>query len=650
MDIGPLLPGRMPNSLKSQLLNAQVQSSQFSMTQLETEISSGQKFQLPSSDPTDASHAIQLTSLLAQNSQFDTNAKAGTALLNATDSALATISQGLTVAQGLDTSGIGSTTTSVQKTALAQQVQGLIQQVVDAANSTFGGQYLFGGSQNSSPPFSITANGVAYNGDQQSLNTYVAPGLTTATSLDGNTALAALSPPAGADLNPALTLQTQLSSLKGGQGVVPGQISVTLSSPATTQTIDLSQAKTVLDVKNIIENALGIANVTVAINPAKNGILITPTAVLGTIAIANLPGGTAASDLGIASAAGASINSGDLNPELSLTTNLSDLNGGTGIGPTVGKGLLINNGSISQVVDISSAVTVGDLVNILKNPSLGLSVGINAQGNGLAVSTRLSGVDFSIAENNGGVNAAGLGIGTFITGSTLLSSLNYGTGVPVSTGEKLLVTRRDGTVSSIDLSGSLTVQDVINKINGWDASQVPPRVPTLSASINATQNGFSLLDTSGTGPLSVEAGNPGTALGVALGLAGTEPGSNPAVPLVGTAINPQTAGGILNILVRLQKALQNGDDATLTRLGGEITNEANRLSGIRGVVGSRLQTLQNIDNSLQSQNLQTQQALSNAKDTDMATVLSELVAQQTAFEATLRIAAQTMQLSLANYL
>ncbi len=183
------------------------------------------------------------------------------------------------------------------------------------------------------------------------------------------------------------------------------------------------------------------------------------------------------------------------------------------------------------------------------------------------------------------------------------------------------------------------MQDVITKINAVDPGN-------LVASLNQQGNGISLTDNSGTGPLSVDSG----ALGTALGMAGTEPGSNPAVALVGKDVNPQTTGGILDILVRLQNALQNGDDATLTRLGGEITNESNRLSSIRGVVGSRLQTLQNIDSSIQSQNLQTQQSLSNAKDTDMATVLSELVAQQTAFEATLRIAAQTMQMSLANYL
>src|SRR5579872_5994344 len=98
MDIGPLLPGRLPNSLRAQLLNSQIQNAETSMSQLELEVSSGQKFQLPSEDPTDAAQAIQLTSVLAQNTQFDKNSQSGMALLNATDSALATITQGLTTA------------------------------------------------------------------------------------------------------------------------------------------------------------------------------------------------------------------------------------------------------------------------------------------------------------------------------------------------------------------------------------------------------------------------------------------------------------------------------------------------------------------------------------------------------------------------
>ena len=38
MDIGPLLPGRMPNSLVTQRLQAEMQAGRFGMSQLETEI------------------------------------------------------------------------------------------------------------------------------------------------------------------------------------------------------------------------------------------------------------------------------------------------------------------------------------------------------------------------------------------------------------------------------------------------------------------------------------------------------------------------------------------------------------------------------------------------------------------------------------
>ena len=636
MDIGPLLPGRMPNSLNAQRLQSILQNGQYQMSLLQAQVSTGQKFQLPSDNPTAASQAMRLTTLLAQNTQYDANIQSGVTFLNNSDAALATMTQALNSAQALNSEGIGAGSSTTQKQAIAQQVQGLIQQVVNAANSTLGGRYLFGGSQTTSAPFSFNSSGdIVYSGDAQSLSALVGVGLSENTSVDGSSALAALSPPVGTDVNPALTLQTRLSDLKGGQGVVPGQIDVALSSPASAVSIDLSQAKTIGDVKDLVEQALGSANVTVAINSTKNGIVITPAA--GTITISNAIGGSTASDLGIAATAAASVDSLDLNPTLSLTTKLADLNGGTGIGTTAGKGLLVKNGSVNQVVDISSAVTVGDLVNILKDPALGLSVGINSQTNGLAISTRISGADLSIGEN-GGQNATLLGIRTF-TGGTLLMSLNGGQGVPVNAGNPLAITRRDGTVANFDLTGSMTVQDVITKINAVDPGH-------LTAALNSVGNGISLTDDSGTGALSVDTG----ALGTALGMAGTEPGNNPAVPLVGTDVNPQRAGGVLSILVRMQKALLAGDNGTLTALGGQITAESDRLSGVRGVIGSRVQTLQSIESSLQNQTLQTQQALSDAKDTDMASVLSELVAQQTAFEASLRIAAQTMQMSLAQYL
>src|SRR5262245_54946867 len=318
MDIGPLLPGRMPNSLITDRLQTETKLGKYAMSLLEQQISTGHKFQLPGEDPTSAARAIQLQYLLARNTQLDANVQTGTSLLSSTDSVMASVTTALNTAKGLVMSGIGDATNPDQKAAMALQVQGLIVQVVDAGNTTFMGRNLFGGSFNTTPPFTLDPSGsVVYNGDQQQLTTFVDTGFAQATNIDGNTAFSALTAPITADLNPALTLSTQLSDLRGGRGIVPGQITVTLSKPATTAVIDLSQAKTIGDLKDLIENALGPANVTVAINPTKNGITISPA--VGTISIADVPGGSAATDLGIIASAVASIDSGDLDPSLTLT-------------------------------------------------------------------------------------------------------------------------------------------------------------------------------------------------------------------------------------------------------------------------------------------------------------------------------------------
>jgi flagellar hook-associated protein 3 FlgL len=227
-----------------------------------------------------------------------------------------------------------------------------------------------------------------------------------------------------------------------------------------------------------------------------------------------------------------------------------------------------------------------------------------------------------------------------MTGNTLLTSLNFGGGVPVNNGLPLAITRRDGiNTTNVDLSGSLTVQDVINKINAADPGN-------LVASLNAVGNGISLLDNSGTGPLTVDNGE----LGTALGIAGTEPGSNPAVPLVGQDVNQREVSGSLNILIRLQNALNANDSRELVRINALADKELTRLTTIRGDLGGRLKTLDDVDSRLKDEDLQNQKALSDNYDSDLAEVLTQLLASQTAYQATLKIAAQTLQTSLAQYL
>ncbi len=101
--------------------------------------------------------------------------------------------------------------------------------------------------------------------------------------------------------------------------------------------------------------------------------------------------------------------------------------GGSGEVLDQSHGLRVTNGGQTVDVDVSSAETVEDLLNILNQAQLGLQVEINAAGNGINARSRWSGADLTIGEN-GGQLATQLGIRTY-NGDTRLEGFNRGVGV-----------------------------------------------------------------------------------------------------------------------------------------------------------------------------------------------------------------------------
>jgi flagellar hook-associated protein 3 FlgL len=506
---------------------------------------------------------------------------------------------------------------------------------------------LFSGSPSQTPPFQILASGaVRYNGDQASINSNVGPGLVTPNNIDGITAFGAISTPVGSDVDPALTLQTNLSDLNNGRGVVSGSIQVTVNNGTpVTETVDLSHAQTIGDVQQLIENAFPPGTLTVGIvsGSPQDALQITPSS--GTVAVSDINGGQTAADLGIASTAAASITGSNVNPQLTLETPLSALNGGAGVDTT--DGLVISDGTTQSTVNISSDVTVQDLFNTLTVADPNLDVGINAAGNGLAISTRLSGVNFSVGEN-GGTTATDLGIRT-MTGSTLLSSLNLGQGVPLTPTDangnpetpEITIDLRSGSSVNVNLTGATTVQDVLNDINA-----VQPGV--LTASLNAVGNGISITDNDGssTGPLTVV----GSSISTALGIAGTQSSTDATQPLVGQDVNPIQANGVFNLLTQLQTALSTSNNTQLSRLQPLLQQELNRVGVVQSDLGSREQMLSQVQTQLATQQTNVQGSISDQMNVNMASALTQLTQLQTSLQATLQTAATSMKMSLFDYL
>ncbi|QDU79141.1 Flagellar hook-associated protein 3 [Polystyrenella longa] len=641
MSIGPILSGRLPGSLATRQLQSDIASANQLIYRMQNQVATGQKYFLPSEAPASAIRTMGLQKQLERNVQIQKNINTDLSFLEVSESSLGTVNEALNRAKSYIISGLGAASSPAEKQAMATELSSLITASLNSANATHSGRYLFGGSETGAPPFQTRVDGsVVYNGDEFNINSTIGVGFLEANNVNGNDAFQAFTDPITSDINPALTNQSRVEDFLGGRGVKLGRVQLTLDNGGTPQTatVDLSKAETVADIEALLENAFagGPLTLDVDIDPStSSGLRLTPSA--GTVSVSDITGSYVARDLGIASAATAQVTGSNLNPAVTLNTELASLNGGAGIGSVSGTGLQIKLGAETATIDLNGLTTVEDLFNAIKGTGLDLDTDINSAGNGIAIRSRRSGADFSIGEN-GGTNATALGIRTF-SASTKLTSLNHNTGVNVDGDVDLQITRRDGTDIEIDLAGTKTVQDVLDAINAVDPGN-------LVASLNSTGNGISITDNSGTGPFVI----PDSSLSVGLGINGTESGTDNTVALVGSDPNPQDTEGTFSILVGIQRALAAGDDIELNRLGAIIDGEIERFTLVRSEIGSRLQSLENEASRLEDHRISLEETLSDEFDTDIAEIITNLQYTQTVLQATLQIAASLQQLNLFNML
>ncbi|HBN78334.1 MAG TPA: hypothetical protein DD473_21490 [Planctomycetaceae bacterium] len=555
MSLGPIQTGRIPSSLIYSRSLQNLDSSTRAFLQLQDRISSGQQFQTIGEDPAAALKTILLQQTQERNQQVSDNVEVSRSLLSATENTLSRIGDVHNQLNSIILSGLGDSTSATEKKQLSTEVGTLIQEIVNAGNTEFRGRYLFGGTNNTQAPFSFSSNNdaIKFSGTLTEISSFISTDGLLANNVNPQQALNPTASVNGSDLNASLNSATRIQDLFGGSGVELGIIEVTVDTGGGPQTekIDLSSADTIQDFVTRLEAPFA-GDLTVGITAT--GITLTPSA--GTVSVADLPNSRVAGDLGIKSTAGASITSKDLDPRLSRLTTLASLNGGAGIGPTAGTGIVVTNGIQSETIDLDGLTTVEDFFNALKKANVDVEGGFTADGKGLQVISRLSGVGLSIAEN-GGTNAAGLGLQTF-SGTTQLSSLDSGKGVPVDDTSEFDLIRRDGTEVSISLAGAKTVQDVVDLINAVDPG-------VLVASFNTTGNGLILSDSSGTGALTVAE----NAITSALKISGTEDGN---ADLEGTAVGAESALDLLSSLNNGAGVPVGANTLDITRRDGSVVN------------------------------------------------------------------------------
>lgn len=141
------------------------QQAQLAKTQ--NQMSTGKKVVTPSDDPAGAAHILQLQHSIDVTSTYQKNIDSANAALGSEENALSSGTDILQRARELTVQANSSVLGDQDRQAIVQELQQLITGLQGIANSQDGnGDYLFSGFKTGTQPFSLTATGANYAGDQ----------------------------------------------------------------------------------------------------------------------------------------------------------------------------------------------------------------------------------------------------------------------------------------------------------------------------------------------------------------------------------------------------------------------------------------------------------------------------------------------------
>ncbi len=220
------------SSLASQL-NDRITLNRLRMEAAQERISTGKRINRPSDDPFGAETVLHLRTSQANIEQFQQNGVMVRDNLESADTALESYEQLLDRARALLTQGSSDSTTPAGRQSLAVEIDSLRQGMLNIANTSSNGRYLFGGTRQNVPPFDSTGTAAATATSPQLVQ--IAPG--AAPIVAGITADSIFSNNSGAIF---ASLTTAAAALRGTGNATADQAAVLASIDSLTAFTDLA--------------------------------------------------------------------------------------------------------------------------------------------------------------------------------------------------------------------------------------------------------------------------------------------------------------------------------------------------------------------------------------------------------------------------
>lgn len=161
------------------------------MSQTQKQMSSGKRVSRPSDDPIVVARVLSFKTVLDSMEQYDKNMQDALGWVDASENALNMATATLQRARELAVYGANGTLPKASMEALAYEVDQLIDELVQTANTSYGGRFLFGGTQTTEAPFQRITDPndpnfpVEYIGNNGDLNWEIAPQVTITVNENG---------------------------------------------------------------------------------------------------------------------------------------------------------------------------------------------------------------------------------------------------------------------------------------------------------------------------------------------------------------------------------------------------------------------------------------------------------------------------------
>jgi flagellar hook-associated protein 3 FlgL len=179
---------RVTTLMTTQMMLQNLETSASTLSATANEVSTGLRINQPSDDPYGTGVTLQLKGQAAALNSYNTSVNDATGWAQTSTSALQSISNAVQRIRELTVEARNGTNNASNLQDDATEVSQLIDQIKGAANTQYNGQYVFGGTLTTTPPYQLGATD-SYAGNANAVSRQIGPGTTIQVNADASSVL-----------------------------------------------------------------------------------------------------------------------------------------------------------------------------------------------------------------------------------------------------------------------------------------------------------------------------------------------------------------------------------------------------------------------------------------------------------------------------